>query len=506
MTNSQKNGQRSGKGALFFPMSIINKASSSISYLFRSLTLSMRRRIAFDYLVMYVLVSFLTLVVFAIGFNGVRTGEKARDIYDQLLPITRLYQSQVIERDVYETQLAVVAEDNQVGLYIEMSKDETKITFLEGSYEEKIYAARYIENIVLFFVDGTVKRTFMSDRLESQGLTMPVKIQIAQPFMVPSAKLVSYSLFIMISQVIGIAIITFIGSHRLKKTFFPIYLMTKTADKLTLQDMNVKLDVSRAEYELKDLARTFNEMIERIRDDYVKQKRFVSDVSHELRTPIAIINGYARMLDRWGKEDPQVLEEAIDAIKGESKNMQVLVENLLTLVRSDNQTLMFEKEHFDISTMAGDILKDMEMIDEGQHIFEKDIEESVMVCLDYAKVKQTFRIFLDNAIKYTQKDGIIGVRIKKYQKNVIITIYDTGIGVSKEDLPHLFERFYRSDDSRTRETGGHGLGLAIAKAMIIGQDGRIRVKSKEGEGSSFIIEMPVICDEEMAKERMKKGI
>ncbi len=203
------------------------------------------------------------------------------------------------------------------------------------------------------------------------------------------------------------------------------------------------------------------------------------------------------MLDRWGgKEDEAILEEAIDAIKGESKNMQTLVENLLTLVRSDNQTLKFEREYFKIDEMARDIVKDMEMIDDGRHSFSNDIDMDIRVCLDYAKVMQTLRIFLDNAIKYTPEGGRISLNVKREITSVVISVVDTGIGVAKKDLPFLFDRFYRSDESRTRETGGHGLGLSIAKAMVIGQNGRLRVKSKENEGSEFIIILPTSSEEQ----------
>jgi signal transduction histidine kinase len=267
--------------------------------------------------------------------------------------------------------------------------------------------------------------------------------------------------------------------------------MTKTAEQISISNMDMRLDVETTKYELKDLAITLNEMIDRLDKDYDKQKRFVSDVSHELRTPISIISGYASMLERWGKKDEEILDESIEAIIGESKNMQHLVENLLTLVRSDNQTLKYEPITFDIGKLICDVVKEFNMVNNKDQYITCDSSENIMVHLDELKIKQALRIFTDNAVKYTPINGGIQVKCYKMNKEVYIHIKDTGIGISKQDLPFLFERFYRSDESRTKQTGGHGLGLSIARVIIIGHKGKIKVKSRIGKGSEFIITLPM---------------
>ncbi len=477
---------------------VVREIVHTVQYLKRSLSLSMRRRISFDYLVMYLIVSLITLVVFGAAYNILQIGIGNRSLIDEVYYLTLTKEQGSLNAFSYESEILDLSEADGVNLSVRMrvvKGDRVGYQIQTGDLDNTLFEVRYIENLWLFFTKGMVKQSESIPYNFSQEDQVVFDVQIIRPFFVSTDEQRVLLIAILISQMMGITIMSVVGSYRLKKVFMPIFSLTKAAEKITINNMNAKLDVHRAEYELKDLAITFNEMIKRIRADYVKQKRFVSDVSHELRTPISIVNGYARMLDRWGKDDAEILEESIDAIKSESKNMQLLVENLLTLVRSDNQTLKFEREKFRLDLMGDELIRDMMMIDEGRHQFNSDFQRPLEVCLDHAKVMQTLRIFLDNAIKYTPEGGDLGLKLSKVDHQVRIEISDTGIGIGKDDLPHLFERFYRSDESRTRETGGHGLGLAIARAMVIGQGGIIRVKSKVNEGSIFTIILPISCDE-----------
>jgi len=477
---------------------IIKEIVNTVKYTYRSLSLSMRRRISFDYLVMYVIVSIITIVVFLMSYNLVQVKEKNDELMDYIYHLALIREQGTLNEVTFTRQIDDISREEGLGIRIEMRAltGNMPVFQVQTDYvEERVYDMRYVENVWLFFSKGMVKKTESFQYQIDEDNRVVFNVQIVQNFSSPTNERKILLIALMASQIIGVTIMSIVGSYRLKKVFMPVFAMTKAAEKITINDMDARLDVSRAEYELKDLANTFNDMIERIRLDYVKQKRFVSDVSHELRTPISIVNGYARMLDRWGKNDPEILEESIEAIKSESKNMHVLVENLLTLVRSDNLTLEFEREKFNLDEMGKELIRDCQMIDEGKHSFDYYSEGSMEVCLDYAKVMQTLRIFLDNAIKYTPEGGKVTLSISKAGKFFEVAVTDTGIGIHKSDLPHLFERFYRSDESRTRETGGHGLGLAIAKAMIIGQKGIIKVKSKVNEGSTFIITLPLSCDD-----------
>ncbi|MDF1616538.1 sensor histidine kinase [Petrocella sp. FN5] len=498
MKPNRKVTKQRPKRALLFPVGIFKEIGHVFKYIYLSLTLSMRKKISFDYGILYWVATLLTISIVLVGFSLYDVQQKSEEIVEGVFEMVVPFEMGVYNMDALTYQLESISAENNIGVQVIMSRQEREdigYTITSDAFAPSLYRLSFIDRIPLLFNEGLIIRSANRYYKINDHYEVDYKITTIHNIKSMNKSRMILGALVLFGQLIGFMLMSIIGSIRLKQVFKPIYTMTKAAEKISINDVEGNLDVSRAKYELKDLALTFNDMLDRIRSDYDKQKRFVSDVSHELRTPISIVNGYVRMLDRWGKEDEAILEEAIDAIKSESKNMQVLVENLLTLVRSDNQTLKFEKEIFDIGKLATEIMKDMEMVDEGNHTFICDIQMDLLVCLDYAKIKQTFRIFIDNAMKYTPEGGKITFKLKQEYSSVIISIIDTGIGVEKNDLPYLFDRFYRSDESRTRQTGGHGLGLSIAKAMIIGQNGMIRVKSKVQEGSAFIISLPVNTSE-----------
>lgn len=271
-----------------------------------------------------------------------------------------------------------------------------------------------------------------------------------------------------------------------KGVFQPIREMTDIVRGISENNLNLRLNIGGSKDELKELAITFNDMMNRIEEDYNRQKQFVSDASHELRTPIAVIQGYVDMLNRWGKNDKEVLQESIDAIKNESENMKDLVNKLLFLARNDRGTLIFQKEEFSLTEMLIETVKETQIID-GSHRINYDIKKEISLYADRKRIKQAVRIFIDNAIKYTPNEGEITISLNNDNNYISISIKDTGIGMSKQELKSAFNRFYRSDKSRTKEKGGHGLGLAIAKIIIFGHNGKIKVRSKPSEGSEFKI-------------------
>jgi len=280
------------------------------------------------------------------------------------------------------------------------------------------------------------------------------------------------------------------GARSSRRILKPIEIMTKTVENITINELDTRLDIRGSQDELKDLARTFNRMLDRIQQSYEQQKQFVSDASHELRTPISVIQGYAGLLDRWGKNDKQVLEESIAAIKSESENMKDLVEKLLFLARSDKNTQKVEKEDFYLNELIDEIIRETKMID-NDHEIRCDKNEIIMINADPKLVKEALRIFIDNSIKYTPKGGSIKVESTLRQKEALISIEDTGVGISKEDLPYIFNRFYRADKARTRGKGGTGLGLSIAKWIIQKHNGRIDVQSQVNVGTKITIILPL---------------
>lgn len=281
-----------------------------------------------------------------------------------------------------------------------------------------------------------------------------------------------------------------IGSRTGRKMLKPVDDMIRTARSISVRDLNTRLNVVDSHDELKDLAETFNEMLDRIQASYEQQNRFVSDASHELRTPISVIQGYASLLQRWGKEEKEVLEESVSAIKNEADNMKDLVEKLLFLARADKNTQRLEKSSFALHELVDEVLRETRLIDH-EHSINCDINEKITVTSDRALIKQALRIFIDNSIKYTPPGGTIKLSscIRPYK--AVLTIDDNGIGISKEDIPHIFERFYKCDKSRTREGGSSGLGLSIAQWIVEKHQGTIAVDSELTKGTRITITLPV---------------
>lgn len=271
----------------------------------------------------------------------------------------------------------------------------------------------------------------------------------------------------------------------------PIGEISETARALNAQNMSQRINVEGTRSELRELALVINEMLDRIEAAYDGQKQFVSDASHELRTPIAVIQGYATMLQRWGKDDAAVRDEAITAISSEAANMKDLVEKLLFLARHDRQTLKLNPELIDMRELTESIARETRMIAPDHEIICGEMQD-VRVLGDGTALKQALRIFMDNACKYTPAGGKVTISCVRGGMGALISVEDTGCGIPAGELKRVFDRFYRVDGSRGA-VPGHGLGLSIARIIAVRHGGRIHVRSKEGVGSVFTLELPGIA-------------
>ena len=276
-----------------------------------------------------------------------------------------------------------------------------------------------------------------------------------------------------------------------KRVLAPIRDITNMAETLSESNLSNRINIAGTKNELKDLAVVINRMLDRIERSYNSQKQFVSDASHELRTPISVIRGYTDMLKRWGKDDPEILDEGISAISQETESMKDLVESLLFLARHDKKTLMMEISAFDPSELIREVQKEEAMV-HTDYTFETDQMEPMTIKADRNMMKQVLRILCDNAVKYSSPGSRVTLSCRDEKNGTCcLAVRDEGQGVSQEDLPKIFDRFYRSDKARKSESGGHGLGLSIARIIVVAHKGKIRVRSKPGFGSVFSIILPV---------------
>ena len=289
-------------------------------------------------------------------------------------------------------------------------------------------------------------------------------------------------------------VLALIAGHFISRRILtPIRAITRTAGSIEVERLGQRLTIPRARDELSELARTFNRMLERLQEGFVQQQRFVSDASHELRTPLTVILGYSDMLSRWGREDKDILEEGITAIRSEAENMQQLIEKLLFLARADQKRQAVHKEAVLLTEILSDTMEKMQMVT-ASHEVVLDRNDEAVVSADPVLLRQLFRIFLENSRKYTPAGGHIRASsiLAEDGKSVTVTLSDDGIGIAPEHQAHIFERFYRVDSSRTKETGGSGLGLSIARWIAEQHGIRIAVKSAEGQGTDISLVIPTI--------------
>ena len=265
--------------------------------------------------------------------------------------------------------------------------------------------------------------------------------------------------------------------------------LIRRLDNINVSHLSSRVSLPQGSQELDGLTRAINAMLERIDQGYQAQARFVSDASHELRTPISVIQGYANLLNRWGKDNPAARQEAIDAIVQESDSMARLVEQLLFLVRGDNDTQVVHLEQVDLTLVADEVARETQLLDTGREIAAQ-LEPMVLVQADARLVKQAYRILVDNAVKYTPEGGHIRLSLCQEGGTARLAVTDDGPGIPREELGKLFQRFYRADQSRNRQTGGTGLGLSIAYWIAQRHGGWIEVTSRPGVGSRFTLVLP----------------
>lgn len=263
----------------------------------------------------------------------------------------------------------------------------------------------------------------------------------------------------------------------------------RAAESIDAGQLDVRLP-EEGEHEISELAKSLNALIDRLKKRADAQTRFVADASHELATPVAGIRGYVNILRAWGAEDPEMREEAIAAIDRESRRMAKLCSDLLAMIRSE-EILEFKHVRYDINAVAREVLANAatRYMDKNLEFFGPD-EGPLTLWGDPDRIEEALSILVDNACKYTPAGGRVHVSTRRHKDRIVVEVSDTGIGIPEEDLPNIFERFYRSDASRSKETGGFGLGLSIAKHIVDASGGMIWARSKLGSGTTFIISLP----------------
>ena len=272
---------------------------------------------------------------------------------------------------------------------------------------------------------------------------------------------------------------------KIQKKFFDKFKNSLANLKIFTQDYNLdsEIKISNEEnfIEFSILQKSFKNMLLRLKEQSQLQIDFVNNASHELKTPIFVIRGYVDMLNEWGKDDKEVLNESLIVLKKEIQNMQELTEKLLFLAKSKN--LVVEKNNINLDNILKEVIDNLSFAYPKQKINYSSSE--IYINSDEALLKLLFKKLIENAIKYGNNNPI-NVLLEK-EKKIKVVIEDFGIGMSKEALPHIFDRFYREDEARNREIKSYGLGLSIVKEIISLLDIDIQVESQIDKGTKITL-------------------
>lgn len=278
-----------------------------------------------------------------------------------------------------------------------------------------------------------------------------------------------------------------------RRALAPVDGMTSAAQSIGEHNLSQRLRIPAATDELQRLAQTFNQMLDRLEAAFKRVTQFTADASHELRTPVALVRTAAELALRQDRSDPEY-REAISEILEEAERMSALLESLLMLARVDSGAEAPNLVNCDLAAVIRDVCsRSGPLVGSKQLQFDRALPDApTFVRGDAHTLERLFVILIDNAIKYTPKGGRIRVALEAQAGDAVITIEDSGIGIPKDALPFVFDRFYRVDKVRSRQAGGAGLGLSIARWIIDAHRGSIGVESVPGSGTTFIVRIPAV--------------
>jgi heavy metal sensor kinase len=331
-------------------------------------------------------------------------------------------------------------------------------------------------------------------RLAAQKISFrgrSVVVEVAQPlrFHYASLRTFAESLWISLPLLVGIA--TLVGYWLSGRALAPVDQIVQDACAIDSNRLSQRLSVPTARDELRRLSETLNSMLDRIEASVTRIRQFTADASHELRAPLTLIQAAAEYTLRRERNRDELVE-AMEKILRESKRTSLLIENLLLLARAD-----WDEEVVTASPVRLDSAL-QEAVDRAQHLattkniqLGTDINETpIHVNGEFTLLQRLFFVLIENGIKYTPENGAVSVALHSSPDYAVIEVADTGIGISAEDLPHVFDRFWRADKVRSRDTGGTGLGLSIAKWIVERSGGTVRVESALGQGTKFEVRLP----------------
>ena len=328
-------------------------------------------------------------------------------------------------------------------------------------------------------------------------------VQVAESLSAMEEALSDLRLVFLTSAPLAIFALAFGGWFLAGRALAPVVGITSAVRRISAESLSQRLPVGETRDEISELEETFNSMLGRLEESFNKVKQFTGDASHELRTPLAILRGETEVALRWAK-DAEELRRTLESNMEEIDRMGRIIDDLLTLAKSEAGESRLEITEFSLSDLLQDLYLQGRTLAEPKRIrfsLLLKVDEEIRIQADQLQLHRVFLNLISNAVKYTPEGASVQVSLAVRDDQALVSVADTGIGIAREHLTQIFDRFYRVDEARNREVGGTGLGLAIVKWIVAAHEGRIEVDSTPGKGSVFTVFIPLHPQQRMRPPR-----
>ncbi len=447
--------------------------------------------------ILVIVISFMVLFTYH-TFKNFYKGQLSIEVIEELATFTKLLEEGIDESLVSRL---IIEKDTQRDIYILYFNENFNLIFSSHQLEaEKLKnyqkwvamqvddggeQVHYVDTGMDFHIphvwayqsverNGVIEGYFFIDR--DTGDFEKAKQQLA-------ILLLSMGLFTLLIGVLLTIYLTKVISK-------PLITIGKTTREIAKGDFDIQLSIS-TDDEVGQLAEDIREMTKQLKEFRDSKREFISHISHDLRTPVTYIKGYSAIMRDLPEINEADLRRNLDVIYNESKRIESLVTDLFQLTKLEEGRIVLEKELTDITLWIESIIASRQLMLDHQSItcHVTASSENIKASIDPQRLGQAVINLIENSIRYTPKNGLINIRIREESGRVIIEIEDNGIGIPKEELPKIWQRFYRVDKARSRDRAGSGLGLAIVKEIVELHGGQVNVKSTEGEGTVFSLSL-----------------
>jgi len=344
-------------------------------------------------------------------------------------------------------------------------------------------------------------------RFYSQRITVhgePYSVQVAVPLDEILEALERFRTLLLLAAPVLLIAASAGGYWMGRRALAPVDAISQTAQRISIENLTQRLEVPKSRDELQRLSETLNAMLSRLELSVKRMAQFTADASHELRAPVSLIRTTAEVAALRRDRPASEYLEALDEILEEAERTSQVVDSLMLLARSDAGSANIELHDMDARSVVREAAEQGEKLARANSLEFRLVspDAPVPVEADPESLRRALLILIDNAMKYTPRGGSVRVTLCAGNGQAVISVLDTGIGIAEDDLPHIFDRFWRADRARTRERAGAGLGLSIAKQIIEMHSGTISVESQPAKGSSFRIELPLNLNANGAVEKI----